>query len=123
MREAHEMPSCSEELPFYPRVTVQKIGSTRKATSFTGATGCKQPKLVSTSEAARGAACLLAFATSVVPPDRPFSAAGTRTGQFAGGERVAGIHLGPNGRIHREPHSLRHRHPAPVQGTQDRQLL
>ena len=94
MREAHEMPSCSEELPFYPRVMIQEVGSTRKKTDLVRASRCEQPKLVSASEAAGRAACFVPFAASVVPRDGPSAAASTRARQLVAGERAAGFLLG-----------------------------
>jgi hypothetical protein len=106
MREAHELPACSKELPFRPGVMIQKVGSTRKSTNLVRASRCEQAQLVSTSEAASRAACFLPFATSVVPRDYASAAAGTRARQLVAGGRAARFLLGPNGRIHGKPQSL-----------------
>ena len=101
MREAHEVPSCSEEMPFYPRVMTQEVGNTRKSTDLVRASRCEQPKLVSASEAAGRAACFVPFATSVVPRDGAFTTGGTRARQWETRERAAGFPLALTGRIHR----------------------
>jgi hypothetical protein len=101
MREAHEVPSCSEEMPFYPRVMTQEVGNTRKSTDLVRASRCEQPKLVSASEAAGRAACFVRFATSVVPRDGAFTTGGTRARQWETRERAAGFPLALTGRIHR----------------------